>query len=151
MRWPDSPQPISNLNYSNTPLWLVKCIFLSQTNFHTFILNLPFSTSSSAFLFSFDLQPQNLLLFSNHVHPLSSTHDHGNGLFAIANWSMVSFKPNMNIKLIDLFLSLSCTPHIALTWIFMSFVKFPYIFLSGFTSIQYCWPYLTVMNNPFQL
>ena len=36
-------------------------------------------------------------------------------LLAIANSSMVSFKSNMNIKSVDLFMSLSCTPHIAHT------------------------------------
>ena len=44
---------------------------------------------------------------------------------------MASFKPNMNIKSVDLFLSLSCTPHIALTIDLSVLVKFPSHFLSG--------------------
>ena len=35
--------------------------------------------------------------------------------FAMTNWSIVSFKPNINIKSIDIFLPSSCTPHIVLT------------------------------------
>ena len=61
-------------------------------------------------LSSFVLQPQNLMPSS-----LVNTWPYQQTLFAIANWSMVSLKPNMNIKPVDLFLSFSCTLHIALT------------------------------------
>ena len=74
-----------------------------------------FFMSSSASFSSFDLQPQNLMPFSRHYHPLSSTNDHANEHFAIAILYIVSFKSRMNIKSVDIFLSFSCTPHIALT------------------------------------
>ena len=72
--------------------------------------------SFSASLSSFDLQPQNLIPFIRRDHPFSSTHVHTNK--HCLPWPtdlLFSFKPNMNIKSVDLFLSLSCTPHIALT------------------------------------
>ena len=46
-------------------------------------------------------------------------------LFAITNWSMVSFKPWMSIKYVDRFLSLRCTPHIALTMDLSGIHKMP--------------------------
>ena len=68
-----------------------------------------FSSSSLASPSSFDLQPQNLMPFLRRHHSLSSIHDYTNKpFFSIANCSIVSFKPSMNIKSVYLFMSLSC-------------------------------------------
>ena len=75
-------------------------------------------------------------------------------LFAIGNWSIVSFKHSMNIKAEDLFLSFSCTPHIALTMdlsILSSNSHLTFFQTPCFTTIQYCWPCLTPISSPFQL
>ena len=52
----------------------------------------------------FDLQPQSLTPFSRQDHSPSLTYDHTNTLFAIDNYSIVSFKPNMSIKSLALFI-----------------------------------------------
>ena len=70
-------------------------------------------------------------------------------LFAMANWSMVSFKPKMNIKSIDIFLSLSCTSHIALTMDLSVLCKIPISQAPCFTFIQYFLPYIALINIPF--
>ena len=170
--WPDSPQPSSNPIYTDTPLRTANGIFPSQTNLHTFFINLLFScllwpppllpltssssfdllfflwppllplTSSSSFDLLFFLWPPLLPLTSSSsfdllfflwspVLPLCSTSKsnalmtwpssilntwpYQRTLFAIASWCIVSFRPSMNIKSVELFLPLSCTPHIALT------------------------------------
>ena len=106
--WLDSPQPSSNLVYAITPLWSAKYIFSSQTYIHTFILNLlfPRPPQSSFLPLTFNLKNK---CPSQDITILSPLH------MTIANWSMVSFKPNMNMKSLHFLLSVSCTPHIALT------------------------------------
>ena len=42
IEWPDSPQPCTNHTNTSISLWSAKCIFLSQSNRHTFFLNLIF-------------------------------------------------------------------------------------------------------------
>ena len=72
-------------------------------------------------------------------------------MFAIANWSIVPFKPSISIKSMDVFMSLSCTPHIALTMDLSVLCKItisPSIICHA--CIQYCWPDVAFINGPFQ-
>ena len=151
--------------------------------------------------------------FSWHGHPLASKHDHNNE-HSLPWPTDLWLHSNMNIKTVDLFLSLSCAPHIAHTmdlsvielcsthcshhgsfclwavlhtlltpWIFLSLSCAPHIahtmdlsvfelcsthcshhgsfspwqyshltfFLAiWFTSLQYCWPYTTLIDSRFQ-
>ena len=59
-------------------------------------------------------------------------------LFAIAYWFVVSLKPNMSVKSVDLFISLSCTPHIALTTDLSDLRKIPIsLFFRHHASLPY--------------
>ena len=69
-------------------------------------------------------------------------------LFAIANWSVVSFKPSMNIKSVDPFLYLSCTPQHCSPWIIPSFVKFPSHFHSG--TMLHFYTVLPALHNSYK-
>ena len=113
------------LSISNQPLH-----FLPQPAFSMFSFGLPF--------FFWPTSKSNALL-KTWPSSLPSTWPYQRTLFAIANWSMVSFKPSMNIKSIDLFLSLSCTSHIALTMDLSVLHKIP-ISLSfrHHASLSYC-------------
>ena len=92
--WPDSPQPSNCLINDSNLLWSIKCIYPSQTKLYTFFLNLLFLCPLRP-LSCFYRQPQNLMPFSMHDHPLSPTHWlYQVSLFTIANWSIVSIKPN---------------------------------------------------------
>ena len=111
--WPDSPQPSSNLSNAKTPLWLAKCIFpfkstftlSSSTCFLHALFSLPFLLWASTSI-------SNVLL-KTWPFSLLNTWPYQQTLFVIDNWSIVSFKPNINS--IALFPSSSWTPHITLT------------------------------------
>ena len=116
------------------------CILSSQANLHTLclILSCPLwphflpLTSFSFFDLIFFLWPHFFLwpstskfiaylktlpssLLCTWPSSLLSTCLCQRTLFAIANWSIVSINLNISIKSINRFLSLSCTPHIALS------------------------------------
>ena len=106
--WPDSPPP------SGDGIGAKKCAFISKVRLpcshqpSCFLLPPTSSMSFLAMISSFDLQPQSLTPFLINDHPPSSTHD-----LAIANWSMVSFKPNIGTKCLTLpICELHCT-HVA--------------------------------------
>ena len=75
--WPNSPQQSINQININNLLWSAKSILPAITSLHTFFLNLflPYAFWPPLAL---DLQPQNLIPFSRHDHPPSSTYDHAN-------------------------------------------------------------------------
>ena len=91
----DRPTPTIHID------WQRACSILKPTFSLSFSMCF-FHVLFGLYLF-FDLQPQNLMPLSIHDHPLSSAYDH-------AQLICSSIKPNIKI-----FLSLSCTPHIALT------------------------------------
>ena len=112
--WLDSRQPSSNVIYANTPHWLANCTFHSQTNLHTFILNL---------LFPCPLRPPFLPLTCN-LKIQGPSRD-----ITILSPKHMTIPTNIvcHSQLIHCFnqtkhehqirkssLSLSCTPHIAL-------------------------------------
>ena len=86
----------------------------------------------SASFSSFDLQPQCIMPFSRHDHhPLQHITIPINTV--IANWSMVSFKPNINIKSLVHVLFLSCVLHVALT----NYLSFQHKFSSNFSQAPF--------------
>ena len=93
----------------------------SSTSFFHVLLGLPFFLWTST--------PKCNALLKTWPSSLLNTWPYQWTLLAITNRSMASLKPNMNIKSIDLFLSLSCTPHHGS----MSIAKFPSHFLSSTT------------------
>ena len=104
------------------------------------LLKLTFTLSSSTCFFhvifglSFFLWPSTTrsnALLKMWPSSLLNTWPYQWTLFARDNWSMVSYKPSMNIKSVNLFLSLSCTPHIALIMDLSILPKFSSHFPSG--------------------
>ena len=131
-------------------------VHLPFSNQPSHILPQPaFTMSSLTLISSFALPPQNLMPFSKHDHPLPTTHDHDmtipTNTASHSQLIHVSFKPNRNIKYVDLFLPLSCTPHIALTMDLSVLNKIPISlsFRQHASLSQYYWPFITLINNPF--
>ena len=85
-------------------------------------------SSSTCFLHVLFGLPFFLWPSTSKSNALLNTWPHQQTLFAIANWSIASFKPSMNIKSVELFPSLSSTPHFALTMDLSNLHKFPIIF-----------------------
>ena len=128
--------------YITTPPWSAKCIFPSLANLHIFFLNLllprplwpPFL--SLTFKLKMLCPSQNMTIFTpQHIYTYILPYQLA--LFAIVNWSMVSFIPNINIKSIDHFLSMSCTPHIALNMDLSVLCKIPISPLRHHVSLSY--------------
>ena len=74
-----STQQQSYLRQHSTLIGKLHLSFSSQPSF--FLPQPSFFMSSSASLSSFDLQPQNLMPYPRHDHPLSSAHAHTNEHF----------------------------------------------------------------------
>ena len=126
--------------------------FLSQPSH--FFHQPAFTTSSSASLSSFHLQPQNLIPFSRHDH-IMTYHIMTIPINTVCYSQLIyGFTHTQHKHQICIyFLSLSCTPHIALTMDLCPSYNFHLTFLQSacFTSIQYCWTYITLINSPFSI
>ena len=110
--WTDSPQPSSNLTYSDTPLWTSKCIFPSQANLassSTCLFHVLFGLHFFLWPSTSKCPSQDMTILSpKHMNIPTHTACHGKLIHSF-------IKTQHDIKSVDLFLSLSCTPHIALT------------------------------------
>ena len=122
-------------------------IFHSQINLYVLFLNLFFTSYFQFTFFHLTFIPQTVVPFSQYNHLSASAHDH-------YQLTILSFKPNINIKSLYLFLSWSCALHIALAMDFSALVNISHIICfqaQYFTLIQNCWHYTALVNSDFLL
>ena len=108
-----STQQLSDLSHHYTSIVKVHLPFSNQPSH--FLPQAAFSMSSLTYISTHDIQPQDIMPFSRHDHPSPQHMIIQTNTVCNSQLICGPIKPNINIKSVDLFLSLSCTPHIALT------------------------------------
>ena len=138
-----STQQQSDVHQHSTMIGKVHLPFSNKPSH--FLPQPDFSMSSSASLSSFDVQPQNLIPFSRHDPPLSSTHDHTNEqCHSQQNHSLIQTQLQHQIhrsfSVLQLYFT-HCSHHGYLCPSqnsHLTFLQAPCI-----TAIKYCWPNIT--------
>ena len=122
----------------------LQSFFPAHTNLHAFFLNL---LLPCPLLPPFELQPQTQIPFSKHDHP-PSTNNYSNTMLICC---FIQTQHQHQVPM-----TLTCIPHRDQHGSLCPLCPFQNSHLTlfqapCFTSIQICWPYIALVDGPFQL